>query len=374
MLAELAGFTLSRTIPDSALLGILTGANKIYGGVVRNSSGQIIAHLVNATSPLNLASLPFQGLNAALSGVNAYQLSRIGANVSQLLTLAKGTMALSGLTLGVSAIGFIFLNGKLKNVDKRLNELKKDVTEIKNFLKLKESSEIFNALKTIEDATKKVKNNIREELLLDARQTLGQISHKYSIQLKETNNLKEILPIEEYFTITSLAYAMCSAELGMFDHAHSDIKNTFEVWKNSNVRIAKDLIIKENPERMMHPRYVKYVRTDNLIDWLNFANQSDKGIDWIDELRDKKSWIPNFTKPNIQILMEPNHEEKLKIEIMRKIVAREKILDGYVSQYEYLSKIKQKPSTVQQLIESIPKKEVVEECFILLSNDYKDAA
>ena len=34
MLEELAGFTLSRTIPDNVLSVVLSGAYKIYGGVV----------------------------------------------------------------------------------------------------------------------------------------------------------------------------------------------------------------------------------------------------------------------------------------------------------------------------------------------------
>ena len=48
MLSEFTGFTLQRTIPDSVMMGVLTGANKVFGGVVRNESGQIIAHLVDA--------------------------------------------------------------------------------------------------------------------------------------------------------------------------------------------------------------------------------------------------------------------------------------------------------------------------------------
>ena len=40
MLEELAGFTLSRTIPDNVLSDVLSGAYKICRGLVRDGSGQ----------------------------------------------------------------------------------------------------------------------------------------------------------------------------------------------------------------------------------------------------------------------------------------------------------------------------------------------
>ena len=53
MISELIGFTVSRTIPDKCLIGIMTGAYKLCGGVVRDNSGQIVAHLVSPSNPLN---------------------------------------------------------------------------------------------------------------------------------------------------------------------------------------------------------------------------------------------------------------------------------------------------------------------------------
>ena len=89
MITELAGFTLARTIPDNVLVGVLSGSYKIFGGVVRNSSGQIIAHLVNNGSSLNMLSAFSSPINTAFSGLNTFQLYRIGSNVGELLNLAK---------------------------------------------------------------------------------------------------------------------------------------------------------------------------------------------------------------------------------------------------------------------------------------------
>ncbi|MGE4546095.1 MAG: hypothetical protein AB7D06_18555 [Pedobacter sp.] len=381
MLTELAGFTLKRSIPDNTFAGIVTGAYKIYGGVVRDNSGRIVAHLANAANPLNIATAVSSPFNTVLNGINTYQLSRISANVEQLITLAKGTMILSGLTLGVSAIGFIFLNQKLKNFNLRINEIKKEVTEIKNFLALKESSRIFNALKMIEDANKKIKNKLREELLLEARNTVGEINQKYCMQLHEIKSTPEFFLIEEYFTITALAQAMCSAELGLFDHAVDEMQNTYEFWKNSTANIAKKMIIKGNPERLMHPLYLKHATTYQIIDWLDFANKTDLGVNWIDELRENRYNNKTYNIKYMLKHMSPfkkhkniTQKEILELEIMDKIVSRDKVLDGYISQYEYLANIKSKPSTIQNFIEKLPKDESVNDCFIFISDSHLNAA
>ncbi len=369
MLSELAGFTLTRTIPDNVLMGIMSGAYRVYGGVVRNNSGQIIAHLANTAIPINLAtSLPI--VNSVISGLNTVQLSRIGANVSQLLTLAKGTMVLSGLTLGVSAAGFLFLNHKLKKVDARLKEISKDVKKIREFLELQERARLSTALKTLRSIDEGVDIGVREKLLVNAKQTLSEIHEKYRELLIEANNVQEALPVEEYYTVTALGHALCAAELDMYEHAYEDLKDAHDVWNASLRRISEDLVLKGEPERFMYDRYVDHVKTDELVDWMDFASSSNNGIGWVDDLRRKITWKPKMSTFTKKIDL----DEQIQIELMRKVVAREKIIEGYVTQYKYFSDIKQRPSTVQQYFESLPKESGVEECFVLISDEILRAA
>lgn len=91
MLTELPGLVLSRTIPDDCLAGVVTGAYQICGGVVRNTSGQIVAQLINSGASIASAT----PLSAAAEAVNMAQLYRIGKSVasieaatSQLVSLA----------------------------------------------------------------------------------------------------------------------------------------------------------------------------------------------------------------------------------------------------------------------------------------------
>jgi hypothetical protein len=137
MITELAGFTLARAIPDEYLVGVMTGAYKVCGGVIRNPSGQIVAHLINVGSSLASAHPVGATVSAAFDALNTVQLYKLGKSIkaveaatAQLVGLAQGIMALSGLTLGVSAAGFIFLSKKLNQIDQKLNEIAKDMVAI----------------------------------------------------------------------------------------------------------------------------------------------------------------------------------------------------------------------------------------------------
>ena len=89
------------------------------------------------------------------------------------------------------------------------------------------------------------------------------------------------------------------------------------------------------------------LRSDELIDWLDFSYKSDRGIEWMDDLRSDTSWLP-------RIRTKLGDTEKLQLEVMRKIVARDRIYNGYLSQYQYFSDAGIRPSAVQHYIESIP--------------------
>jgi hypothetical protein len=367
MISELAGFTLSRSIPDSALMGVMSGAYKVCGGVIRDSQGQIVSHLVNAANPLNIATSLFAPLDLITSGINTFQLSQIGADVTKLISLAQGTMALSGLTLAVSTASFLFLNNKLNSIDSRLQEMSKDVKAIRQFLEMQERARLATSLKTMMSLDASVDSGVREKLLISAKQTLGEIHEKYREAFLGVTKLEEALAIEEYFTVTALGHALCTAELDMYKQAENNLQDAYQVWDTVTQRIARDFVIRDEPERLMSPRYADYVKANELIDWLDFSFQSDRGLDWIDELRGTNSWIPKFRS-------KLNSDEKTELEIMRKIVPRDRIYQGYVSQYEYYSKIGERPSSVQAFIESLPEENRTEGCLIFVADKALKAA
>lgn len=377
MITELVGFTLSRAIPEKCLFGLATGALQLCGGVIRNNSGQIVAHLVNTSSPLGLAN---QVGSMALGGLNTYQLHKIGKGVgeirdnlaalqaatSQLAHVAQGTMLLSGLTLAVSAAGFLFLAKRLDHVDQKLNEIAKDVKAIKAFLQTQEKAALTTALHTLAGIKPGLDDKTRIPLLIGARQTLGEIHQRYREQLSRVERIEDVFGIEEYFAVTALGHAMCSAELDMHGNAVADLDAASSIWRAAARRICSDLVMGPNPERLLSANFADEVKTEEITAWLDFAHGTDKGIEWVDELRRSSTF---FRLPQVRV----SDTEKRGLQLMRKLVARDRIFEGYTLQYRYLEQHALRPSEVQQYFDSLDAGARVEDCFILVANHALDA-
>ena len=392
MISELLGFTLSRSIPDNMMLGVLAGVNKVYGGVVRNESGQILAHLVNASTPSSILSAFASPLNTILSGVNTYQLHHIGADVThmgvevskigadvgkigvevgrmsadvgQLLHVAQATMLLSGLTLAVSSAGFLFLSNKIKKIDEKLQQVASDVKYIKSFLELQERARLIAALKVIRELNQVEDNSTKIQMLINSRQTIGEIHEKYKALLTDQSNQYSFMAAEEYFTITAIGHSLCSAELDMYDQAANDLIDAQNTWQSASRLFVESQAIEDDAQRFLTTKYVEHISSSEIIEWVDFANASSEGIGILDRLRGASQ------KMNFKSMRSISDEEKLNIGISRKIIQRNKILQGYSDQLKYLSQIRQKPSTVQNLMNSIPSHDSVEDCYIFVSNDY----
>ncbi len=363
MISELAGFTLTRSIPDSVLSGVLSGSYKIFGGVVRNDAGQIVAHLVNAGNPANILSTFLSPVNAAFSGLNTYQLYRIGADVQQLIGLAQASMMISGLTLAVSSAGFLFLSNKINKIDKKLEEMAADLKYIKYFLELQERARLISALKVIRELGKIDDVSTKTQMLISSRQTLGEIHEKYKVLLIEDKSVKELMPVEEYFTITAIGHALCSAELGMYDQATNDLLESQLTWREAAKSFVGEKVIGKEPQRFLTKKYVSHIKSEEIAGWMDFAEDSELGIDRLDQLRGMSPKI------DINIRNSIGKQEAIAIDVARKLVQRDRVLQGYVDQYRYFSSLKTKPSEVQQYFDSLSEESKINECYVFLSND-----
>jgi len=96
---------------------------------------------------------------------------------------------------------------------------------------------------------------------------------------------------------------------------------------------------------------------------MDFAEGRELGIDRLDQLRDMSPMI------NINIRNSIDKEEAIAIDVARKLVQRDRVLEGYVDQYRYFSSLKTKPSEVQQYFDSLSEESKINECYVFLSND-----
>jgi hypothetical protein len=230
---------------------------------------------------------------------------------------------------------------------------------------VQQRAELTTALNTLRDVSDAPSDDTRRQLLVISRQTLGALYHHYKSQFEEAGNEGVISAAEEYFTITAIAHALCAGELDMHDTAARDLDDSYKCWSDLCRKVAKEKLLRTDPERFLcRPRYAGSVRTDELIDWMEFAHADEGGLAWIDELR---------TKPNRESWWSRNRaltrEELLEVELFRRLTSRNRIYQGYCSQYRYFKQHKIRPSAFQHHIEKLDRSQMVGDTYLLVAND-----
>lgn len=369
MTDTLLGLTVTRAIPSEVITGLLTKQYQLYGGVIRwapgtEYAGQIVRHLVPIAPALATSSL-FGPVSGVFQAVNTYQLHTLNIAAQQILQVATGTMLLSGLNLAVSAMGFAVINQKLKRLEGQLNEIQQEVRAIRELLELEERAKLGAALQNLLYAAQSRNLENRRQMLFDAKNILAPVNLKYKELLSKADTLETAMGYEEYFSLTSLANTRCLAELGMLDIAKRNIEDDSKLWAEQSRRIANDHLLGQNPERFLFSDFVEDVPTPQLIEWLDFAENSEKGYEWIDELRSKMStwYTQNIGKKARQVFPLIGNvfahkgriegEKQRVIPALQKLTARDKVLQGYVAQYELLEKNDVTPSQFEEKIAQI---------------------
>jgi hypothetical protein len=375
MIENLLGLTVTRAIPKEELFGLLARQFKLYGGVIRwapgtEHAGQIVRHLI-PVSPQTISDPLFSPLKAVFNIANAYQLERIGATTQQVLQMATGTMALSGLNLAVNAVGFAIIDQKLKRLENQLTRIEKEVKAIRELLEIEALARLRAALEDLVNAMRSPRLDDRRDLLFHAKGDLAQIRLKYKELWSKADSLEVSMGYEEYFILTSLAHCRCLAELGMLDIARHSLENDVTFWKDESKKIAHDLLLGDHPERFLYSDFAEDVPVSNLIEWLDFAHGEEKGVERIDELRAKTTgWytgtdykefgrktgrMVSNIRETITRKTDAEKEWQLNkvIPSFQKLIARNNVLDGYLGQYQYLEEHHILPSTFENEIANI---------------------
>lgn len=408
----LSGWAVSRNIPYETFAGLITGQYKLYGGVIRwaagtTHAGQIVKHIIpTAFSPLG--TIP--GLNIILGITNSFQLTEIkkltkfntnqliqisgqisslSQTTEQVLSVVRGTALLSGLGLTVSCIGFAAINKKLNMIDEKLKTIEKDVKAIKYFLESQERARLRAALNALLKIDHKTAIEHRHTILHNSRNTLAEINMRYRELLSEADSLETAMSYEEYFSLTALAQVRCTAELEMFDIAYKEMEETNLFWQYQARRIIKEILVGQYPERFLATDFADDVSITELVEWLDFVYQENKGLLWIDDLRltINESWYSEkwlnktasgiFAKDKSQIFTDEKSglnknvgsglkkEKQMLIPALRKIIARGSIFESYLLQYELLEAQQIKPFDFEQKLASLPESSLVEGYAIL---------
>jgi hypothetical protein len=390
------GWTIARAIPYETLISLAIGQYQLHGGVIRwaagtPNAGQIVRHLIPVgLNPLGIipgldfipgivANIQLRNLKN-MTQSNTYQLTQLSGQIhtlsqstQQVLQIATGTAILSGLGLVVSSIGFAAINNKLNTIDGRLKEVQKDVQAIKYFLESSERAKLFAALNALLKIDSRTAPEHRHTILHASRNTLAEINTRYRELLSEASTIETAMANEEYFSLTALAQARCTAELGMLDIAHKEVKEMNIFWQAQAHRVSKEILLGKHPERFLATDFVDIVSVAELIQWLEFVYEEKKGLGWIDELRRKineawysKGWFSqDGSGLNQNVGIGFIKEQQMLIPALRKLIARGSVFEGYVAQYELLEEQQMKPSEFEYKLASLPESSSIDGYLIL---------
>lgn len=134
-----------RAVPPEVAHGVASGIYKVTGSAVRDvSSGRGVAFLQETNLFHTVLGKAFQGAGATLqNGFNplglvsvvqnqqiASSLTRIQSSLAVMQNLQIGTLAVSGLGLGVSVVGFALMLKRLKGIEEHLGKIEARIDRI----------------------------------------------------------------------------------------------------------------------------------------------------------------------------------------------------------------------------------------------------
>lgn len=136
---------LLRAVPPEFVEGVLSGAYRVTGSVVREvSSGRGVAFLQETSVLQSIFGSALKGVGASLEGgfsplgliavVQNQQiksrLAEVQSSLALLQSLQVGTLALSGVGLGVSIAGFAMVLKRLKGIENHLSLIEAKIDQI----------------------------------------------------------------------------------------------------------------------------------------------------------------------------------------------------------------------------------------------------
>lgn len=170
---------------------------------------------------------------------------------------------------------------------------------------------------------------------------------------------------EPYFSLTALAQVRCSAELGLLDIARGEFEDAKNVWKTQALRIAKEMLIGEYPERFLATDFAEDVPVSAFVSWMDFAYEETKGYVWIDEMRKKiaEPWYGGFWDNKLGLNQGKGvglEKEKTMVSpTLQKLIARNNVFEGFSAQYEILESQHITSSEFGSRLAQIPKESII---------------
>ena len=329
----LDGLSVARAIPKDALLGLINGSYSLHGGVVRDVGGKIVAHL--AMPSTMVSAVP--GMGWVADAFQTYQLREIGLSLTRVegqlatvMQLSMATVALSGLNVVVSIAGFAFLARKLSEVNRRLGQIEKATRKIQSTLDAVRYGRLQGAIDGLRHASLATVPATKHALLMQSKQVFGQLVPEYTSLWRSDPSLETIEALDDCYTIAMVGHALSMSELDDTGVAHAEFERDHLAWRRLAQEYCRDSVLRDNPERLLHHKYLAIMPSNALIGLLDFAHGSDRKLAWIDDLRQMEADASILRLPSFA-------SEDSSLQFARKLVAKDAVLQGYSAHFAFLA-------------------------------------
>ena len=331
MLSQL-GLTLARQIPVEMIGGLLSGGYSLHGGVIRNGAGQIVAHLATVGASGLTSLVPgLDILSSALTNGQLLMLARdvkeLQSTVASVLNVATTGAVLSGMGMVVSIAGFAYLSKRFDQIEKLLGDVK-ELIEARNLADLKAA---MGYMKNAEEVDA-ISHDNRRSLLLEAQKNFSTLAHLYGDLWGKTEDPKQVRALESFYTLAFTGASIANSELGMHEVAARQFSEHLSQWKKTAQEQVKERVLGKDLLKSVSSEVITTAQFVNLLD---FANDTERGIEWLDDLRSKgtKSWIPQFPKT----ISNPWEKSDLKmIETAKLWQQRSAVLESHKAHLKFL--------------------------------------
>lgn len=269
-------------------------------------------------------------------------IAEIQSTVSNVLNIATAGAVLSGLGLVTSIVGFTFLHKRLVALDQRLAVLIDDVKDIKKTLMYQELANLRGAVKLMQHAELADDPDVQRGKLLQANEAFTKLLYFYGQQWAGEKNVKQLPFLEDCYTLAFTGASITNSELGMYGVASKEFIEHYQSWKITAQGNVKDHLLNENSKRLLKDVTANILPIRQLVKLMDFAYDSEKGIDWIDELRNHSSLRP----PQLRAVPVKS------IEMANNLTARNDVLYATTAHLEFLETKRLSVSAFSKAVEN----------------------
>jgi hypothetical protein len=315
------------------MLGLISGAYSLHGGVVRDMGGRIVAHL--ATPAMGLGMAP--GLGWVADAFQTYQLHELGLQVADVqkkletvLSLTMATLTVSGLGLAVSLATLGIMSHKLGQVKAALDRIERSAKKTNNFLQAMSYGQLHAAFDGLALSSTAPQAQTRHDALVLARRDFGQLVHQYDHLWPRVETPEELAVLNDAYVLAMVGHSLALSELKSHDAALVEFARHRAQWRGHARDWCDSKVLKDDPHRLLHHRYLSTLPLAELIRLVDFARGEAKGVVRLDELRKGEADASVFRLPQ-------RDEEAELMALARQMLAKDELLESYEAHFAFLN-------------------------------------